>query len=124
MYEVEFLDGSVEKYMTNLITESLHSQLDDDGVRQPVYHEFLDHHNDGTAIDASQGTTLLLSGHRKHKCTTRGWEILVQHADGSTTWVPLSTVKDANCIQLAEYAALNWLLDEPAFAWWAPFVLE
>jgi hypothetical protein len=34
------------------------------------------------------------------------------------------SIKDADPIQLAKYAQANQLLHEPAFAWWAPFVLE
>ena len=43
--------------------------------------------------------------------------------DVSTSWVPLKDLKEGNPIELAEYAEVNHLLWEPAFAWWAPGAL-
>ena len=58
------------------------------------------------------------------KWTTRGWSLCVKWKDGSTSWVPLKDLKEGNTIELAEYAEANHLLQEPAFAWWAPGALR
>ena len=43
--------------------------------------------------------------------------------DGSTSWVPLKDLKESNPVKVAEYAVVNKILEEPAFAWWATWVL-
>ena len=64
------------------------------------------------------------SGHKRRRETTKGWEILLQWKDGSTTWVKLKDVKDSNPVQLAEYAVQLRIAEEPAFAWWVPYVVK
>jgi len=44
--------------------------------------------------------------------------------DGSTTWEALKDVKESYPVQLAEYATLHKISDEPAFAWWVPHVIK
>ncbi len=41
-----------------------------------------------------------------------------------TSWLPLKDVKESNPIELAEYAILNHIDDEPAFKWWVPLVIR
>ena len=36
----------------------------------------------------------------------------------------LKDVKDSNPVQLAEYAVQLRIAEEPAFAWWVPYVLK
>ena len=38
--------------------------------------------------------------------------------DVSFTWKQVKDVKDSFPVQLSEYAILNQIADEPAFAWW------
>ena len=40
------------------------------------------------------------------------------------SWVPMTDVKRSYPIELAEYAMVNGIEDEPAFAWWVPFTLN
>jgi hypothetical protein len=54
----------------------------------------------------------------------KGWKLLCQWRDGSSTWVPLVDLKDSNPVELAEYAVANKLQEEPAFKWWVSSVLE
>ena len=44
--------------------------------------------------------------------------------DGSTSWVPLKDLKESNPVKVAEYVVVNKILEEPAFAWWATWVLR
>jgi hypothetical protein len=37
---------------------------------------------------------------------------------------PLKDLKESNPVQVAQYAALNQIADEPAFAWWVKKVLR
>ncbi len=57
-------------------------------------------------------------GKRHPQITTRGWDLQVEWRNGSMTWVPLSDLKEANPIEVAEYAVTNKMAKEPAFAWW------
>ena len=50
--------------------------------------------------------------------------MLVEWKDETTTWVDLKDVKEANPVELAEYAVASQIDDEPAFAWWVPYVLR
>ena len=51
-------------------------------------------------------------------------QILAKWKDGSTTWVSLRDMKYSYPVQTAEYAVQSQLSGEPAFAWWAPYVLK
>ena len=64
------------------------------------------------------------SGQRRPRRMTRGWQLLVSWKDGSTSWVPLKDLKESHPVQVAEYALINKILEEPAFAWWATKVLR
>jgi hypothetical protein len=57
-------------------------------------------------------------GKRHPQINTRGWDLQVEWRDGSTTWIPLSELKESNPIEVAEYAVANIIAKEPAFAWW------
>lgn len=48
----------------------------------------------------------------------------VQWKDGSSSWMKLSDLKESKPLEVAEYALANKLLSEPAFVWWAPYVLK
>ena len=76
-YDVEFTDGTVEKYAANVIAENMFAQVDDEGNRYTLLDEIVDHHADETAIPRSEGYTIGHNGNRKAKITTRGWSLLV-----------------------------------------------
>jgi hypothetical protein len=61
---------------------------------------------------------------RCRRQTTKGWELLVKLKDGSEVWLPLKDVKESFPIRVAEYAVQVRIQDEPAFAWWVPYVLK
>ncbi len=64
-----------------------------------------------------------MGNHQQPKMTTAGWKIKVEFMDGTTAWLPLKDVKESNPIELAEYAILNCIDDEPAFKWWVSLVI-
>ena len=83
-----------------------------------------DHEKDGTTIHRSDGFYETRGGSEKAKKTTRGLKLLVEWKDGSTSWLPLKEIKETNAVEVAQYARDNDIIEEPAFAWWAPFVLK
>ena len=50
--------------------------------------------------------------------------MLLEFKDSTTAWTPLDDVKDANPIELAEYAVANKIDHEPAFNWWVDWMLR
>jgi hypothetical protein len=123
-YEVEFINGHVEELTANIIAENLIAQVDDEGHRQMMLEEILDHCTTREAIPKSQGTYVNQYGVKRQKHTTRGWELLIQWKDGSTDWVALKDFKESYPVELALYAVDRAIDDEPAFAWWVSYVLK
>ena len=44
--------------------------------------------------------------------------------DGMSDWVSLQDMKESFPIQTAEYAVVNKIVEEPAFAWWIKDILK
>jgi hypothetical protein len=107
-YEVEFADGSLETYHTNLIAENIYSQVDDKGRSFVLLSKIVDHHKEPTAIAIEDAYITLKSGQHRLKPTTKGWKLEVAWKDGSSTsWVLLKDLKELFPIELAEYAMSN-----------------
>jgi len=123
-YEVQFGDGSTVEYTANLVAENMLSQSDPDGRRHMIFKEIVDHRVDDTAIKKEEGFTIGFNGNVHPKKTTRGWDICVEWRDGSTSWLPLKDVKDANPLELAQYAVANGIAEELAFKWWVQEILK
>ena len=117
-YMVRMSDGSTQELTANIIAESMFSQIDSEGHHCQLLHEISDHKKDNSAIPISDGTFQTRSGNIVPKKTTRGWKLLVEWKDGSTTWVPLKDLKISNPVEVAEYAIANRIQEEPAFKWW------
>jgi hypothetical protein len=123
-YECIFDDGTVERYTANIIAENLYSQCDSEGRSFLVLKEIMDHEKDNSAIAIADGFVVSYNGNRVPKKMTRGWKLLCQWRDGSSSWVPLVELKDSNPVELAEYAVANRIHEEPAFKWWVADVLR
>ena len=76
------------------------------------------------AVPQSEGTYTNPYGVKRRKATTRGWEILVEWRDGSSDWIAMKDLKESYPVELAMYATDRKIDDEPAFAWWVPYVLK
>ena len=124
MYEVEYPDGYKASLAANAIAENMFAQVDDEGNRHVLFDAITDHRTGGSGIKQQDAFVHTRSGTERRKETTRGWEILVQWKDGSTTWVALKDMKNSYPIQLAEYATQRRIAGEPAFAWWIHHVLN
>ena len=49
-YEVEFIDGTTERYSANIVAENIYSQCDSEGNQYLVLKEFVDHKSDESAL--------------------------------------------------------------------------
>ena len=124
LYEVEYIDGYKAALTANTIAENLFSQVDNEGNRHVLFDAIIDHRRDSTALQQDDAFVISANGGRHRQETTKGWEILIQWKDGSTSWETLKDVKHAHPVQLAEYALQRQITNEPAFAWWCPYVLK
>ena len=124
MYDVEFADGGVEAVTANIIAENILSQVDEEGQRQLMLDKIVDHRTTKEAIPKSEGTYETTYGTTRKKRTTRGWEICVRWKDGSHEWISLKDIKQSYPVEVAEYAAMKGIQDEPAFAWWVRYTLR
>ena len=124
MYEVEFQDGRKAFLATNAIAENMFAQVFEEGNRFALLDEIADHRTDGSEVKQQHAFITTRSGTERRKPTTKGWEILAQWKDGSSTWITLKDMKNSYPVQLAEYATQNGIAGEPAFAWWITHVLQ
>ncbi|GFH48999.1 Blackbeard [Chaetoceros tenuissimus] len=123
LYQVEFPSGLTENIQANIIAENMFAQVDSKGHHQQILKEISDHSWDHTAIPRWDGY-IKSKSEMVLKKTTKGWELLVEWKDGTMTWVPLKDLKNSNPIELAQYAVMNALEEEPAFKWWVPYTLK
>ena len=123
-YVVEYIDGTTEVISANIIAENILSQVDEEGHRQLLIDEIIDHRKDDNAVPRERGLYETKDGTLRRKMTTKGWELCVIWKDGSTNWVELKDLKNSYPIQLAEYAINNEIDKEPAFAWWVPYTIK
>ena len=124
MYEVEYADGHKIAMAANAIAENLFAQVDEEGNRHVLFQEIIDHRTDGKEVKQQDAFITTSTGTQRRRETTQGWQILVLWKDASTTWVPLKDMKESYPVQTAEYAVTAKISMEPAFAWWAPWVLK
>ena len=88
-YLVCFEDGTEDTYTANLIAECIHSRIDENGRQLMLMHEIIDHKNTSDAI-SEENSYYSTKSSPKPKRTTRGWRLLVEWKDGTTTWVSLA----------------------------------
>ena len=86
--------------------------------------EIVDNRTNGQEIRQQDAFVTTQTGTKRRRKTTKGWEILVEWKDGSTTSVQLKDLNESYSVQLAEYAVQARKSEEPAFAWWFSYVLR
>lgn len=123
-YVVEFPDGVRQEYTANTIAENIFAQCDPEGRQHLLFNGIADHRINDDAVKDDEGFILSKNGNKVPKRTTKGWDLLIEWKDGTTSWVPLKQVKDSNPVELAEYAAAHKLLNKPVFNWWAKWTLN
>ena len=116
-YNVEFVDGSMESFATNVIAEAMYSQVDEHGRNFAILKEITDHRKNGHAVSKDDGWFTTRNGRKCRRRTTKGWDHYCTWKDGSGDWISLKDLKESHPIQVAEYAVANKLVEEPAYAW-------
>ena len=103
-YSIHMSDSSTQELTANIIAESMFTQVDLEGHHYQLLDEISDHRKDNSAIPISDGSYTSRNGNQVPTMTTRGWKLLVEWKDGSSTWVPLKSLKVSNPVELVEYA--------------------
>ena len=124
VYDVRFPDGAVKQYASNVIAENLYAQVDMEGHSYLMLESIIDHRKNEEAINKKDQYFTTRSGQRRLRRTTKGWELCVLWKSGMEQWMPLKDLKASNPIEVADYAAANDLIEEPAFKWWVPYTLR
>ena len=107
----------MDKYTKNLIAENMFAQVDEKSNQYLLMNDITNHRKENTAIPISDGITRGHNGNESPKITTCGWELLVKWKYGSTIWMNLKDLNEYIPIEVAEYAAANRIVEEPAFKW-------
>ena len=123
-YLVDYVDGTSEILTANIIAENILSQVDDHGYGRRQLDEIIDYRTNDDAVPKHEGWLTTHTGQKRRKWTTKGWEILVRWNDGSDDWVALKDLKASFPVELAEFAVMKGIDDQPAFAWWIPYTLK
>ena len=123
VFTVSFPDGDEMDVAYNTIAEHLFSQVDEEGNQYQLFKEIVGHRKNKRAIDKADQYRMA-NGKSRKKQTTAGWDLEVEWADGSTSWLPLKELKETNSVEVAQYARDNRIIEEPAFDWWAAHVLK
>jgi hypothetical protein len=124
IFTVRFPDGDEKDISYNLLAEHLFSQVDAEGNQYRLFREIINHRKGKSALEKADQYRVASNGRRIMKKSTAGWDFEVEWKDGSTSWLPLKEIKETNAVEVAQYAKENLLIEEPAFAWWAPHVLK
>jgi len=113
VYIASFPGGHIAEYSANKIAESIYQGINDDGLEELLFVSIIGHERDET-----------YQGNPDMKFINMGGNIFISWKDGSTSWHPLSEIKNSYPVQLAEYAKTNKLEKEPAFSWWLKHALR
>jgi hypothetical protein len=106
-----------------VLAEHLLSQIDEEGNQYRLFKAIVNHRKNKNAVDNADQYRFV--GNRKYKKrTTAGWDMEVEWKDGSTSWLPLKELKETNSVDVADYAIMNRIDDEPAFDWWVHDILK
>ena len=86
--------------------------------------EIVDHRTDGTELKQHDAFITSRNGGRRRHETTKGWEVLLQCKNGSTSWETLKDIKECYPLQVSKYAVRKRISDVPDFARWLPHVIK
>ena len=75
IFDVEYPDGKIDAFATNVISESIYAQVDDQGFTISFLDDIIDHEKAKEAIDMKDGFTWNIN---KVVVTTKGWRIKVK----------------------------------------------
>jgi hypothetical protein len=92
MYEVEYPGGNEASLATNAFAENMFAQVNNKGSCHLLFEEIIHHRTDGTEVKQQDASLTTGNSNKCQRETKKGWEILIQWKDGSSTWVSMKEV--------------------------------
>ena len=124
-YEVEFVDGQIREYSTNVIAENMLSRVDSEGFSTTMMEGIVDYQQDESkAIPKEDNYIIARTGQKRMQQTTTGWDLLICWKDQSESWARLSDLKESHPVETVEFAKVCGIHDKPVCAWWSPYILK
>ena len=124
LYDVEFSDGAVKQYATDIITENMYIQVDSDVHSALILDVIVDYSKDDTSVAISEKYVTTRPGTRRLLHTTEGWHLLVQWKYGSEKLVSLKLLKEHNPVEIFEFSKSRNISDKPDLCWWVLYTLR
>ena len=93
IYDIMFMDGTVQQLAANRIALSMYEHVDSEGFTTKILDQVHRHRKIDEAIEKSDGYTKDSKGRRYRKITTKGYDFLTNFRDGSESWIPLVDLK-------------------------------
>jgi hypothetical protein len=120
-----YLSRTIEKQsiLQTSLLKTCCQMCDTEGNQFVLLKHIVDHKREGTAIP-KEDAFIWMRGRKTPRKTTKGWKLCIEWKDGTTSWEPLSTLKESNPVEVVEYATSHGLADEPAFSWWVHYTLK
>ena len=122
LYEYKFDDGTVKECAANTIASNIFIESDAVGFLSLILYHIVDHKSSGEAVKMADKYFLTSTGTKCMHQITQGWKFLVEWSNGLRQWINLKLLKESNPLQVAEHATSRNIAEEPAFAWWVPYV--
>ncbi len=123
-YKCKFDDGRVKEYAVNIIASNIFIESDEDGFSSLTLYHIVDHKTSGEAVKMADKYFCTSNGTKCMCQKMQGWKFLVKLSNGLRQWIDLKLLKESNPVQVAEYATSCNIAEEPAFAWWVPYILS
>jgi hypothetical protein len=124
MCKVEHKDGHKALLAANAIAGNMLAQVNDKGNRHILFKATADQQTDRSEAKQQDAFMTTRSGPQGRREMRKGWEILVQWKDGSTTLVMLKDMKNSCPVQLAKHASQRRVAGNSSFVWWIQHVLN
>ena len=109
IYDIMFMDGTVQQLAANRISLSMYEHVDSEGFTTQVLDQVQRHLNTDEAIEKSDGYVKDSKVRRSRRITTKVYDFLTKFRDGSESCIPLADLKEYNPSDIAEYAISNKL---------------
>ena len=93
IYDIMFIDGTVQQLAANRITLSMYELVDSEGFTTKILDQVQRHQKTDEAIDKSDGYVKDSKGRISRRITTNGYDFLNKFRDGSESWIPLADLK-------------------------------
>jgi hypothetical protein len=99
------------EYAANVIAENIYAQVHAEGRRYMPMDSIVDHRRDESPKDDEY---IVVNGNRSCKQNTDGCQFDIQWKNGTTSWKPIKTLKEANPVEIMEYVISNKNASEPS----------